>query len=59
MRNGGYYYGEKWYQILSLSAKTILVWQLIGGVNQPDSQDDVAALTSEAPVLLEESEPLL
>lgn len=32
MNNGGYYFGEKVYQILSLTTKTLLVWFTVGGV---------------------------
>lgn len=35
MLNGGYYYGEKVYQVLSLVAKTLLIWWIIGGTAQP------------------------
>jgi len=31
MLRGGYYYGEKVYQVLSLVAKTLLIWQIIAG----------------------------
>lgn len=34
---GGYYFGERVYQILSLVAKTLLLWLVIGGVNQPNA----------------------
>lgn len=34
---GGYYYGEKVYQILSLVAKTLLLWLVVGGTNQPNN----------------------
>ena len=33
MENGGYYHGEKVYQVLSLVAKSFLIWQVVGGVN--------------------------
>jgi len=36
-RMGGYYYGEKVYQILSLVAKSFLVWLVVGGTNQPNA----------------------
>lgn len=32
---GGYYFGEKVYQILSLVAKSLLLWLVVGGTNQP------------------------
>lgn len=32
---GGYYFGEKVYQVLSLLAKTFLLWLVVGGTNQP------------------------
>ena len=35
-RMGGYYFGEKVYQILSLVAKSLLVWLVYGGTNQPN-----------------------
>lgn len=34
---GGYYFGEKIYQILSLTAKSLLLWLVVGGTNQPNS----------------------
>mmetsp|Transcript_35119 Transcript_35119/g.63286 ORF Transcript_35119/g.63286 Transcript_35119/m.63286 type:complete len:336 (+) Transcript_35119:134-1141(+) len=34
---GGYYFGEKVYQVLSLSAKTLLLWLVVGGTNQPNA----------------------
>jgi len=34
---GGYYVGEKAYQTLSLVAKSLLLWLVVGGVNQPNS----------------------
>jgi hypothetical protein len=37
MLNGGYYYGEKVYQILSLVAKSLLIWEIIGGTSQPQA----------------------
>jgi len=57
MRNGGYYYGEKWYQILSLSAKSILVWWVVGGTSQPNSE--LNAYENSAPTLLQENEAIL
>ena len=33
----GYVFGEKMYQILSLTAKSLLLWLVVGGVNQPNS----------------------
>jgi hypothetical protein len=45
MRNGrysdkyltacGYLYGEKIYQVLSLVAKSLLLWLVVGGANSP------------------------
>jgi len=35
-RMGGYYFGEKVYQILSLTAKSLLIWLVFGGTNQPN-----------------------
>jgi hypothetical protein len=35
-RMGGYYYGEKLYQIQSLVSKSLLLWLVLGGVNQPN-----------------------
>lgn len=32
---GGYYYGERVYQVLSLLAKSILLWLVVGGTNEP------------------------
>lgn len=34
---GGYYFGEFVYQTLSLVAKTLLLWLVVGGVNQPST----------------------
>jgi hypothetical protein len=34
---GGYYFGEKIYQILSLLAKSLLLWLVVGGTNQPNT----------------------
>lgn len=42
MNNGGYYYGEKVYQILSLASKSILVWFTFSGTMQP--QTDAAKM---------------
>lgn len=36
-QKGGYYFGEIGYQILSLVAKTLLLWLVFGGSNQPNS----------------------
>lgn len=33
---GGYIFGEKVYQILSLVAKSMLLWLVVGGSNQPN-----------------------
>ena len=35
-RMGGYYLGEMIYQILSLVAKSLLIWLVYGGTNQPN-----------------------
>lgn len=35
--NGGYVFGEKVYQVLSLVAKSLLLWLVIGGANQPNA----------------------
>ena len=32
----GYYFGEKTYQIQSLVSKTLLLWLVVGGSNQPN-----------------------
>ena len=37
LKNGGYIAGEKMYGFLSLVAKTMLVWLVISGSNQPSS----------------------
>jgi hypothetical protein len=34
---GGYYFGERAYQIQSLVSKSLLLWLVLGGVNQPNS----------------------
>jgi len=34
---GGYYFGEKIYQVLSLTSKSLLLWLVVGGTNQPNS----------------------
>ena len=34
--NGGYYAGERTYQTLSLVAKSLLLWLVVGGSNQPN-----------------------
>lgn len=57
MRNGGYYYGEKVYQILSLAAKSVLIWWIVGGTAQPNSE--ISATQNDAPTLLQENEALL
>lgn len=41
MTNGGYYFGEKIYQILSLVAKSLLIWLIVAGVNQPQDASDL------------------
>mmetsp|Transcript_79148 Transcript_79148/g.255924 ORF Transcript_79148/g.255924 Transcript_79148/m.255924 type:complete len:291 (+) Transcript_79148:110-982(+) len=33
----GYYFGEKVYQVLSLVAKTLLLWLVVGGCGQPSA----------------------
>ena len=35
-KGGGYLYGERSYQIQSLVSKSILLWLVVGGVNQPN-----------------------
>ena len=35
-KQGGYYFGEIIYQILSLVAKSLLLWLVYGGSNQPN-----------------------
>jgi uncharacterized membrane protein len=35
-RRGGYYFGEIVYQLLSLVAKTLLLWLVFAGTNQPN-----------------------
>lgn len=37
-QKGGYYFGEIIYQILSLMAKSLLLWLVYGGSNQPNSR---------------------
>ena len=32
---GGYLFGERAYQVLSLVSKSLLLWLVFGGVNQP------------------------
>jgi hypothetical protein len=44
--NGGYLYGEKIYQILSLSAKTILVWQITLAFMDPNSDNYIDSVES-------------
>ena len=36
LQNGGYYAGERTYQTLSLVAKSLLLWLVVGGSNQPN-----------------------
>ena len=48
MNNGGYYYGEKVYQVLSLVAKSLLIWQMVIGTTRP--QDISSFTNSEAPL---------
>eukprot|EP00386_Alphamonas_edax_P014417 GDKI01044313.1.p1 GENE.GDKI01044313.1~~GDKI01044313.1.p1 ORF type:complete len:303 (-),score=49.97 GDKI01044313.1:376-1284(-) len=36
MENGGYIFGEKMYQVQSLVSKSLLLWLVIGSVNQPN-----------------------
>ena len=35
-QKGGYYFGEIIYQVLSLVAKSLLLWLVYGGSNQPN-----------------------
>ena len=35
--NRGYFHGERVYQVLSLVAKSLLLWLVIGGTNQPNA----------------------
>ena len=35
----GYLFGEKVYQVLSLVAKSLLLWLVVGGANQPSSNN--------------------
>jgi len=37
LENGGYYAGERAYQTLSLIAKSLLLWLVVGGCNQPNA----------------------
>jgi hypothetical protein len=37
MANGGYYYGEKVYQVLSLTSKSLLAWSVVYGTRQPNN----------------------
>jgi len=37
---GGYYFGEKVYQILSLFSKSMLLWLVFGGSNQPNKMTE-------------------
>jgi hypothetical protein len=39
----GYYQGERVYQILSLVSKSLLLWLVVGGANQPNEATGVAA----------------
>ena len=32
---GGYYFGERMYQVQSLVSKSLLLWLVVGGSNQP------------------------
>lgn len=34
---GGYLFGERMYQIQSLVSKSLLLWLVVGGANQPNS----------------------
>lgn len=36
-QGGGYLFGEKVYQVQSLVSKTLLLWLVVGGVNQPSN----------------------
>ena len=35
---GGYLFGERMYQIQSLVSKSLLLWLVFGGTNQPSAQ---------------------
>ena len=41
MKNGGYYFGEKVYQVLSLVAKSVLIWGVVGGTLKYPIVDDI------------------
>ena len=34
---GGYLFGERMYQVLSLVSKSLLLWLVVGGSNQPNA----------------------
>ena len=34
---GGYYFGERMYQVQSLVSKSLLLWLVVGGSNQPNA----------------------
>ena len=36
-KGGGYYLGEIVYQFLSIIAKSLLLWLVVGGGNQPNN----------------------
>lgn len=36
-QNGGYYFGERMYQVQSLVSKSLLLWLVYGGANQPSA----------------------
>jgi len=40
LKNGGYLAGERQYGVLSLVAKSLLIWLVISGSNQPSSYTD-------------------
>ena len=36
-QGGGYYFGERMYQVQSLVSKSLLLWLVVGGSNQPSA----------------------
>ena len=39
----GYLFGERMYQVQSLVSKSLLLWLVVGGANQPSSYTGVSA----------------